>query len=144
MAGVDGVKVKIFATSMDTPGRAELLGMQACQSYNACCVCKHSFTPGIGSASKLIFDGYRRYLHMQSPGRRSRVMFRGHLYQYHRPCVRAPAEVRDGEFVRCAVAFARHRQAPYMGHKLLPLMSKWPGFDWYRMNTPDFMHGILL
>jgi len=25
-AGVDGVKVKIFSTSMDTPGRSELMG----------------------------------------------------------------------------------------------------------------------
>ena len=26
-AGIDGVKVKVFSTSMDTPGRAELLGL---------------------------------------------------------------------------------------------------------------------
>ena len=26
--GVDGIKVKVFSTSMDTPGRAELLGKQ--------------------------------------------------------------------------------------------------------------------
>ena len=25
--GIDGVKVKVFSTSMDTPGRAELLGL---------------------------------------------------------------------------------------------------------------------
>ena len=36
--GVDGVKVKIFSTSMDTPGRADLLGMEACNSYTPCCV----------------------------------------------------------------------------------------------------------
>ena len=33
--GVDGVKVKVFSTSMDTPGRSELLG--TCIRYNNYC-----------------------------------------------------------------------------------------------------------
>ena len=32
--GIDGIKVKIFSTSMDTKGREELLGMQTCSSYH--------------------------------------------------------------------------------------------------------------
>ena len=44
--GVDGVKIKVFAMSMDTPGRAELLGMEACNSYTPCHVCTHCFRPG--------------------------------------------------------------------------------------------------
>ena len=139
--GVEGVKVKIFATSLDTPGRADLLGMESCSSYTGCCVCKHCFSPGVGSATKLIFDGYRSFLGLQSAGRRSRVVYRGNTYQYHRACTREPAELRDDEFVRDAVAFARHRQAPYLGHKTLPMISRWPGLSWYRVNTPDFMHG---
>lgn len=140
--GVSGVKVKIFATSMDTPGRADLLGMQACNSYTACCVCKHSFRPGIGSAKKLIFDGYRRFLDPTSRGRGTRVSYRGNSYEYYRICERAPPEVRTEEFVRNAVAFARLRKAAFLGHKAAPLISRWPGFDWYRMNPPDFMHGM--
>ena len=55
--GVCGVKVKIFSSSMDTPGRAELLGMQACQAYQSCCVCTHTWTPG--PRTKCMYDGYR-------------------------------------------------------------------------------------
>ena len=119
--GVSGVKVKIFATSMDTPGRADLLGMQACNSYTACCVCKHSFRPGIGSAKKLIFDGYRRFLDPTSRGRGTRVSYRGNIYEYYRICERVPPnylvppEVRTEEFVRNAVAFARLRKAAFFG-----------------------------
>ena len=38
--GVDGVKVKVYGTSMDTPGRAELLGKQASEitCHNFLCV----------------------------------------------------------------------------------------------------------
>ena len=139
--GVSGVKVKVFATSMDTPGRAELLGMEACNSYTPCCVCKHCFRPGIGSAKKLIFDGYRTFLSPRSRGRRRRVGFRGHVYEYYRVCARPQPETRSNQFVRDAVAFAQHRRAPYLGHKAIPLISRLPGFDWYRINTPDWMHG---
>ena len=44
--GIDGVKVKVFSTSMDTKGREELMGMQACSSYQGCPVCTLKFTAG--------------------------------------------------------------------------------------------------
>ena len=142
--GIDGVKIKVFSTSLDTPGRADLLGMESCSSYTPCCVCTHCFRPGVGSATKLIFDGYRTYLGMNSRGRRRRVGFRGHLYEYYRECTRQPPKIRDNKSVRDAIAFARHRKSPYMGHKDLPLISRVPGFDWYRMSPPDWMHGAYL
>ena len=139
--GIHGVKIKIFATSMDTPGRAELLGMESCASYTSCCVCTHCFSPGIGTAKKLIFDGYRRFLNIGSRGRRRRVLYDGESYEYHQVCDRPKPRMRDDEFVRAAVAFAKQRGNPFMGHKSVPLLSKLPGFSWYRINTPDVMHG---
>lgn len=141
-AGIDGVKMKVFSTSMDTPGRADLLGMQACQAYTPCCVCKHCFSPGIGVSTKCLFDGYRRFLRVGSRGRRRRVVFDGHTYEYYQVSTRPPPQIRDDEFVRVAVAFAKQRAAPYLGHKTLPLLSKWPGYSWYRLNAPDMMHGM--
>ena len=142
--GIDGVKVKLFATSLDTPGRAEMLGMEACQSYNACCVCKHSFDPPIGTAKKLLFNGYRRYLTAGSRGRRRRVLFRGHVFQYKNVEELPKPQLRDDDFVRHAVAFSKQRRSPYLGHKSIPLLARWPGFSWYRMNVPDVMHGMYI
>ena len=112
---------------MDTPGRAELLGMQGCKGYTHCCVCKHVFSPGIGAATQLLFGGYRRYLNDGSRGRLARVRFKGHVYEYRDDCTRAKPAFRDDISVRNAVAFARQRNHPYMGHKALPLLARWPG-----------------
>ena len=60
--GVSGVRVKVFGTSMDTPGRAELIGMEGHMAYTSCCVCKHCFSPPIPPRTKCCFDGYRRFL----------------------------------------------------------------------------------
>ena len=139
--GIDGLKIKVYGTSMDTPGRADLLGMQACTSYTPCCVCEHCFSPGIGAATQCVFDGYRRYLNPRSRGRRRRVVFDGILYEYYQAESRPKPRVRNDETVRLGVAFARQRDAPFLGHKSLPMMSLWPGFAWYRMNIPDVMHG---
>ena len=98
--------------------------------------------PGLGDETKLIFDGYRTHLPTASRGRRRRVGYRGRLYEYYRQCTRSSPKIRDNDFVGDAIAFAMHRKAPFMGHKRLPLMSRWPGFDWYRMNPPDVMHGL--
>ena len=139
--GINGVKVKVFGTSMDTPGRAELMGMQGCKAYSHCCVCKHVFSPGIPPSKQLVFDGYRRFLNGQSRGRRRHVRHAGLLYEYASESSRGKPLLRDNESVRIAVAFAKQRQAPFMGHKSRPLLSRWPGFDWYRLNDPELMHG---
>ena len=131
----------MFGTSLDTPGRADLLGMQNCSSYTPCCVCTHSMSPGIGTSTQCIFDGYRRYLRVGSRGRRRRVTYEGHVYEYYQEERRPKPKIRDMESVRTGVAFAKQRSAPFLGHKSLPMLSLWPGFAWYRMNIPDVMHG---
>ena len=50
----NGVQVKVFASSMDTPGRAEMLGMQNCQAYQSCCVCTHTWSRG--PRTKCMYD----------------------------------------------------------------------------------------
>ena len=50
---------------------------------------------------------------------------------------------RDEDFVRSAVALATPAQ-PFAGHKGPPLLCRWPGYAWYRMNLPDLMHGMII
>lgn len=47
---------------------------------------------------------------------------------------------RDDNFVRSAVGVATEKQ-PVCGHKSAPLLAKWPGYSWFRMNVPEIMHG---
>ena len=47
---------------------------------------------------------------------------------------------RDDNFVRSAVGVATQKQ-PVCGHKSAPLLAKWPGYSWFRMNVPEIMHG---
>ena len=50
---------------------------------------------------------------------------------------------RDDDFVRDAVAIAT-KTHPFAGHKTAPLLARWPGYNWYRMNVVEIMHGTLL
>lgn len=160
--GIDGVKVKVFSTSMDTPGRAELLGniilcvfvgtlclifvcslypaagLQAVQSYQSCCVCTHTWSRG--PRTKCMYDGYRCFVQMGSRSRGRRVQYAGHVYEYRDEETRPPPRLRTDELVRASAIYARRRRQPVLGHKTFPLLSNWPGFSWYRMNTPDLMH----
>ena len=136
--GVEGVKVKMFSSSMDTPGRAEMLGMQNCQAYQSCCVCTHTWSPG--PRRKCMYDGYRCFLRMGSRGRDKRVVFRGHVYEYRDVEERPIPTRRDDGLVHAAVKMAMDRRQPILGHKRYPLLSQWPGFSWYRFNPPDLMH----
>lgn len=81
--GVDGVQIKVFSTSMDTPGRSELMGMQSSLAYQGCPVCLHSWSPGaeVGQ-TKCICDGYRRFLPADSHVREPRVRHGGNDYEY--------------------------------------------------------------
>ena len=47
---------------------------------------------------------------------------------------------RDDTFVQRAVGIATNKK-PFCGHKTTPLLAKWPGYSWYRMNVPEIMHG---
>lgn len=128
----------MFGTSLDTPGRSELLGMESALSFTGCPICTHCWSGG------RVYDGYRRFLTPDSRGRRRRLRYQGYWYEYTRECSRLAPTYRDNKFVRTAVAFAKQRKAPYLGHKSTPLLSKWPGFDWRRMNIPDMMHDMKL
>ena len=81
--GIGGIKIKIFGTSMDTKGREELLGMQACQAYQSCWVCTHSWSPGrLVGRRQCIFDGYRAFLAPGSRARRQTFTYKGNKYQF--------------------------------------------------------------
>lgn len=115
-----------------------MTGMQTCSSFTGCCVCTHCWSTGRN------YDGYRRFLVPGSRARQRRVTHSGHVYEYAKECTRSSPTYRDNKFVRSATAFAKQRRAPYMGHKITPLLSLWPGFDWRRMNVPDVMHDVKL
>ena len=40
--GINGVRCMMYGTSLDCPGRKELLTMQAVQAYYPCHVCVHT------------------------------------------------------------------------------------------------------
>ena len=77
--GLDGVKVKVFSSSMDTPGRAELLGMQACQAYQGCPVCTHTWTRG--PRTKCMFDGYRAFQRVEHESAFQNLVDPIHVYE---------------------------------------------------------------
>ena len=52
-------------------------------------------------------------------------------------------ERRDDAFVPRAVNIASDKK-PFVGHKTLPLLCRWPGYSWRRMNLPEIMHGASL
>ena len=101
VSGVNGVKVKVFSTSMDTPGRSELLGMESSASYTGCPVCTHCW-----SRNK-VYDGYRRFLQAGSSGRQTRVHFQGRTFEYGRTCTRPKPQYRKTDFVRLYLVIVR-------------------------------------
>jgi hypothetical protein len=141
--GIDGVKVKIFGSSMDTPGRAELLGLEASGAYQSCCVCLHDWTKGL--RSKCIYDGYRRLLTAGSQGRQQRLRYKSNVYEFKDICTESAPMHRTNQFVVEAVTVAvRNKLKAFLGHKHLPMQSEWPGFKWYQQNIPDLMHDTKL
>lgn len=165
VTGVSGVKVKIFSTSMDTPGRAELMGnkmisyacfvlssrtngnshtttgMSSCMSYQGCPVCLHSWTAGstVGQR-KCIYDGYRRFLPLNSRARRRTFRHGGNIYEYGSRETRDLPRYRDNEFVQDALRMVGITGAPFLGHKFPPHPARWPGFTWWRYNVGEMMH----
>ena len=122
-------------------GRSNMLGMQTHIAYEAgCAVCKHKWTPGL-LGTQCCFGGYRRFLSQGSSGRRARIQAGGHTYEYHKEETRDPPEFRDLESVRHALTLAEVIGRPLNGHKTPPLLSHWPGRGWYRLHSPEWMHG---
>ena len=93
--GVRGVWVLTFGSTYDTPGRAELLNMQACTGRHSCPHCFHTWQSGCtlpGYKSKMVYSGCRRFLSPDSPlcGKcfrwKGHVSFLGHTY-FFRLCL---------------------------------------------------------
>ena len=133
--------MKVFSFSEDTIGRHKLLGMGAVTGYSsACCVCKHAWTAGL-TGTQCCFGGYRAFLPLGSRGRRQRVRDGGHTYEYDGVEKRPTPELRTSGFAReCLAVVETIGVSSCGGHKMPPLIAKWPGFDWYRMNPPELMH----
>lgn len=117
-------------------------GMQTCQAYQSCPTCTHSWSPPLGPRRGCVYDGVRSFLPPDSPGREQRVEYAGHVYEYKNKCDRPEPKYRDSTFVQAVLSIATPRN-PVLGHKVAPLISSWPGFDWSRvLCVPELMHDV--
>jgi len=133
--GVDGIRVILYDNTNDSPGRRELLAMQAITAFYPCPHCLHTWQPGLRGQ---IYGGYRRFLPRDSPWRKQTFNFMGMLYQYRDEERRLPPDLRNDRNV--ALMAARGTPAtPFLGHKGQHFFSLWEGFDWDG-NTCDKMH----
>ena len=55
---------------------------------------------------------------------------------------RQEPQCRTEDFVRVANIVAKTTGRPFLGHKIPPLPSRWPEFNFYRYNPGEVMHGI--
>ena len=94
--GVDGVRVIVYGNTMDTPGRRELLAMQAVTAFYPCPYCVHSWQPGLRGQT---YGGYRRFLPAGSTWRNDRFQFMGLLYQFRDKESRPPPILRNDKNV---------------------------------------------
>ena len=137
--GVDGVRVVMYGNSMDSPGRRELLNMQAVTAFYPCPHCLYNPQPGL---RKQVFGGFRCFLPLGSPWRQREFVYKGHRYMFRDVEQRQPPLARTDRNVALMVSLARPRR-PWCGHKGPPFLSKWVGFDW-KGNFCDVMHDIKL
>jgi hypothetical protein len=75
--GVDGVLVKMYGSSLDAPGRRELLEMTSCTSFFPCPLCVHNWQPG---RTKPSYGCFRRFLPVGHPWRAQSFVFQGRRY----------------------------------------------------------------
>lgn len=114
--------------------------MQHCQAFQSCCICTHSWTPGLSRGCDC--DGYRRFLAMTSRGRMRKVRYNGNVYEFSELERRKPPTYRDVKLARQCLAVGTKSQ-PFLGHKHAPLVGNWPGYAWRRVNVPEWAHGSL-
>ena len=106
--GVDGVRVVVYGTSLDAPGRAELLGMQNHNAMYGCPYCSLCFDPGL--RTKPVFGGYRRFLPMGHPWRRLKtVVHDGLMYYFGSEELRPPPEQRTTTSAMACVSLSTPR-----------------------------------
>ena len=135
--GVDGVKLKLYGSSLDCPGRRELLDMQAVTAKYPCPHCLHTWQPGL---RWLVYAGYRSFLHVGHPWRAKSFTFKGHKFEYRDVEARPPPIRRTDALVARMLERARPGR-PCCGHKGPPFLSNWDGADWGR-SMCDVMHDI--
>lgn len=133
--GVDGVRVIVYGTSMDSPGRAELLQMQSHSAYYGCPHCEHLFEPGLGGP---VFGGFRRFLGRHHPCRQRTFEKDGCTYCFAQVENDLQARERTTQTAFECTSMATASR-PFRGHKGRPYMSNWLCFDWMRQMC-DMMH----
>ena len=80
-----------------------------------------------------------------SRGRQRRFRFKGHVYQFKNACDTPTPQRRTNELVKQSVTVARSfKLKAFLGHKMMPMQSEWPGFDWQNHCIPDLMHDCKL
>ena len=118
-------------------GREKHCNMQTCQSYTPCLHCLHeNDTPIPGFGTQLVFDGYRRWLPRGHP-LRARSVDNGE-FQYRNVEVRGPPRQRTHnlclQFMQMTAIYNS-----FMGHKGLPMMHEWCGYN-FGIEVSDIMH----
>jgi len=137
--GVLGWRVVVYGTTLDSPGRADILQMQSHGAYYGCPCCEHMFDPGL--KSKPVFGGYRRFLPARHRWRRSRTFqVRGCVYYFPDVDIRPPPKTRTTQTAAVYTQLATTRR-PFRGHKDKPYLSRWRSFTW-RMIICDIMHDL--
>jgi len=137
--GVDGVRVIVYGNTLDTPGRSELLNIQAVTAFYPCPHCTHHWEPGLRGQ---VYAGYRSFLPRGSPWRNKTFSFNGHVYQFRDEERRPPPKLRNDRNVTLMAAHGTPRR-PFLGHKGFQFLQYWEGVDW-EGNTCDKMHDINL
>lgn len=135
--GVNGVRVILFGMTLDTPGRREVLSMQKETAFYPCPHCLHTWQPGLRSQT---YNGYRRFLPLDSPWRQREFVHRGLKYMFRDVEERSVAAERTDASVATMIGLATPRK-PFCGHKALPLLTKWLGADWSGQMC-DWMHDL--
>ena len=137
--GVEGVRVIVYGNTLDTPGRRELLNMQAVQAFYPCPHCLHSWQPGLRTQ---VYCGYRRFLPLDSPWRQRRFEYMGLTYQYKDVETRESPALRNDKNVALMADRGRPTR-PFLGHKGTHFLAEWEGVDW-EGNFCDKMHDYKL
>lgn len=135
-SGIDGVRVIVYGTSLDTPGRRELLSLTTVGSFYGCAMCQHHWQSGLRGLCK---GGYRRFLPMGSSWRQRQFRSGLHTYMFR------DIETRPPPLPRTDASMCRHMRLatadkPFRGHKVVaPFLHRWLGFTWSG-NFGEVMH----
>ena len=136
--GVSGVRVIVYGTTLDAPGRAEMLDMQTHTSYYNCPHCHQLNAPGLNT--KPVYGGYRKFLPVRHPWRQRIIVEHGYRYMFPDVENGASPTARTTQTAFESVQMATPTR-PCRGHKGAPLLSSWRCFSW-DLITCDIMHDV--